>query len=210
MALPADILTPHAAGRLKDGDTVFVLKVPENASFRYEKWIFRVRASDKRPILVLQIAPDNAGAPGAYGQEVIKEAEYWGNYSTWANVGFSAVTKKIVDSGILVKGAELTGLYAPNNRFPTNATLEDTDYVIDADGIVTKSPKAATSEDVQKQTDQQTALLNQLVSNVTGANTTGATGTPTTTQKIVRIVLIVAAVALAAFGISKLIKRKKK
>ena len=210
MALPAGVLDGHAAGRLKDGDVVYTIKVPDSGTTnRFEKWTFRIHPVLNRPVLVLNIAPDNgSGAPGTYKDEQIKEAEYWGNYAGMVNQSWYDMVNKLVTSGILVKGAELTGQFAPNSRFPSNPTLQETDYVIDGDGNVTKSPKAATAEDVQKNQQQQTQLLNQLASALTGETTTGTT-TLTTTQKLVRGVIFIGAAVLVGLGLWKLLKKKK-
>lgn len=206
----AGLTEQHAPGRLKDGDTVFMLKVPENSGNRFERWIFRVKP-DGQPVFVLQIAPANAdGTPGTFKAEEIRQNEYWRNYSTWTNVAWGDLVKKIVDSGIMASEAQLGANYQPGSRFPTNATNEETNYVIDADGLVTRSAKPATSEDYQKNQQANQALLGTLVNNLANpSGTAGTTGTATTTQKAVRWGLIAAVVAVGIFLISKFTKKKK-
>ncbi len=200
----------HAPGRLKDGDVVFTLKVPENSGNRYERWIFRVKP-DGQPVFVLAIAPANAdGTPGTFKAEEIRQNEYWRNYSSWTNVEWGDLVKKIVDSGIMASEAQLGANYQPGSRFPTNPTNEETNYVIDANGLVTRSAKPATSEDYQKNQQANQALLGTLVNNLANSSgTASTTGGSTTTQKAVRWGLIGLLVVGAVLLISKFTKKKK-
>ncbi len=212
MGYPTSVLNPKAAGRLKDGDEIFTLKVPElDNKYRYEKYWIRVMPSGQ-PVLVLAVAPQNAAAngPGEYGAPAIRQIEYLANHAQWANYDAAAFCKKLVDSNIFAKENQLTGMYTVGSQFPTAATQALTDYVIDGDGVITKDPKPASGTDVKEANDKNTQLLSQLAQTVTGGTTTSGSSSATGTQKIVRILLIGGAAVVAVFVALKVFGKKKK
>ncbi|WP_420154132.1 hypothetical protein [Siphonobacter sp.] len=212
MAAPSGVTLHKSPGRLKDGDDVMTFAIPEmDGKYRFEKVIFRVMTSG-RPVLVIRTAPDKGdGTAGAFGDENIKQAEYFGNYTGWANLPSAPLIKKLLDANIFATGAELTGQYSPTSRFPTSPTSQETDYMIDADGVITKSPKPASSSDVKDGQDKQNALLGQIAQGLTGGSSTSSGSTTTTaTQKIVRVALFVLGGGLILWGVTKLVGKKKK
>ncbi|PMD95518.1 hypothetical protein BWI97_14275 [Siphonobacter sp. BAB-5405] len=214
MPLPTSVTLHKSAGRLADGDEVMTLAVPEiDNKKRFEKMIFRVMPSGK-PVLVLRIAPDDGtGKAGAFGPEHIKQNEYWRNYVDWANFDAKDLVRKLVESNIFASGAELTGQYQPNSPFPSFPTSQATDYVINAEGTITKDPKPASGNDMKEGQDKQNNLLDNIAKNLAnGGKTTatGGTGTTTTTQKIVRFVLIGLGVGALIWAGTKLLGKKKK
>ncbi len=213
MPYPQSVTNAKAAGRLKDGDELFTLKVPElEGKYRYEKYWIRVMPSGQA-VLVMSVAPQNAGAtgPGEYNAPAIRQIEYLANHAGWATYDAANFCKKLVESNIFAKENQLTGMYTVGSQFPTAATQALTDYVIDGDGVVTKDPKPASGTDVKEAQDKNNQLLTQLTQTLTGGSTTtSGTSSATGTQKIVRILLIGVAAVGAIFVTLKVFGKKKK
>ncbi|MFT4033804.1 MAG: hypothetical protein QM669_15430 [Siphonobacter sp.] len=134
------ITNVHAAGRLRDGDLLFVLKVPTSGTFRYEQVNFRV-IPDGKPVFMISISADNGkGEPTGFTESRIFSNTYLANYSGDKSLVFMSFIKRLTQSGVFAQETDLAGPYAIQNVFPFSPTGQESDYVFKTNGTVLKSP----------------------------------------------------------------------
>ncbi|WP_420152529.1 hypothetical protein [Siphonobacter sp.] len=126
MPVPTDLLNVHVSGRLRDGDVLFTLKVPHEATFRYEKVSLGLIGS--KPVFIVRTS---VGNENSYNQPGLKQNEYFANYSY---LPFYAYIKDLIDSKVFGLTADIEGKSVPVT------SGQETDYVFEK-GRVIYSPK---------------------------------------------------------------------
>ncbi|WP_146010938.1 hypothetical protein [Siphonobacter sp. BAB-5405] len=142
---PADLLNVHASGRLQEGDVLFTLKVPQEATFRYEKVSFGLIGS--KPVFVVRtsMADENN-----YGQPGLKQNEYFANYSY---LPFYAYLKDLIDSKVFGLTADIEGKSVPV------ASGQETDYVFESGRVIySPKPMLPPTQNVKEETQNHSTI----------------------------------------------------
>ncbi len=113
----SDIFGIRANGRLKNGDVLFTLKVPQDQTFRFHKVSFGLLAG--KPAFLLSTS---LGDESHYGPVELKQYEYFANYHY---LPFYSYIKPLIESKLFASSADIEGKNVPS------VSYLETDYVYD-------------------------------------------------------------------------------
>lgn len=121
----SDIMNIRANGRLKDGDVLFTLKVPQDQTYRFHKVSFGLLSG--KPAFLLSTS---LGDESHYCPVELKQYEYFANYHY---LPFYSYIKPLIESKLFAGSADIEG-----RSVPAVSYLE-TDYIFQ-DGRVILEP----------------------------------------------------------------------